>query len=323
MTVRQACVISSVCQFWAETLRKAGPRLSHITIQSAHAWGVLRRVRGVCAVSLCNMCCMPEDVWQTMIPRLLGLRQVKVAALPNATSPRTQETVCMASQILQTICARHRETLVTFELMSSDMAAAVILSACAPELSAVAHLSVRLENGVGPPHEPLRVRDDLSAYLHQCNALQSVNLVTQSLQALQVHSIRQCPRVCLAPSALSVPLPPLNIDCGICGLRLFESLSAYVIGPPTQPQLTLECFTDAPPTQHVVPNCHHHFNHGLLTCAGQCHGIRYVTRRWPTLSIPMFPKSTTFRAFAPPLPSRPTCPVAYSLARPHPSKPFL
>jgi len=68
----------------------------------------------------------------------------------------------------------------------------------------------------------------------------------------------------------------INIYCGVCGLLFYQNLSSFLMGPPSQPQLTAEIYTGVPPIQaNVEPNPHYR-KPGHLDCRKHCFG-----KQWP------------------------------------------
>jgi hypothetical protein len=55
-------------------------------------------------------------------------------------------------------------------------------------------------------------------------------------------------------SMAALPPPPLDVECGMCGQKLWRGLRSYIVGPGSQPHIEAELYTDEPPTTatHLV-----------------------------------------------------------------------
>lgn len=64
-------------------------------------------------------------------------------------------------------------------------------------------------------------------------------------------------------------LPPLRVECSLCGAPLYDRLDKFLVGPPTQNHIGFEIYTHQPPDRDSVTPVHSLATR--LNCKNNCH----------------------------------------------------
>jgi len=66
-------------------------------------------------------------------------------------------------------------------------------------------------------------------------------------------------------SLIHFPKGPIDVYCAKCNTILFKNLTKYMLGPPSQPHLDCELYTDSAPTHTKI------VGRGKMNCENNCH----------------------------------------------------